>query len=651
MSKPKRPKSHETQTRAEQIFESIIGPAWIATPTTKDYGIDYEVEVFSEGEATGLTFKAQVKGHDVGASQRKAVVKQSSLNLWAALDVPVLIVGVYLIDDVKFEVWIKWAHSYDPYPHTRVHPKTRTIRFEQSDLIGSKFPHMRVHEQLEMIREARAGRFTIPVKCTVELRNDYSGITPTELGYLLRDIEVLSSGVLTLAGPGRTSGLDVELCKGQITAALVTRLRSFTMHFSQSNLYSGPTEREFLPIDVVAIAGIVLSQAGNTSLAARAIQGLRVHSNVFASSTALTAYTYVVQEERRPDIALAISGTLVTAEDADTRDLGSQYFESAITMLEGLPDTLVSHFIACVEQWVQLEIEAGLPIRAAAAAQKAANILKYNGALLRSLGWYDRALELNPQLYELTPFLNMLAGLYWRTGQFERSASCYERAAELADSPSELNSSLIEGLAPAAVAPTLMRTLQADALKHGGQFRAALEVCQNLDSDPASNTEHLLLVLNTASLRHIMQVTGLYEQHRRVPVLPATELTTPEIVVRLRESDALSAGLWTVLAESSDDPVFAYNCACTAAVANESSGELWALAVVRAIDADIDEAMVYGLVQRGVRLARDEFVWEVEAACQSELGESWSTAETLMHKAISESLVSAPDPNRPRIFF
>jgi hypothetical protein len=103
-SKPKRTKGHETQTRAEQVFEWMIGPRWTATPTKTDYGIDYEVEVFSGGQATGLSFKAQVKGHANDGSQPKEVIKQSTLNLWAALDVPVLIVGVYFRSDTEYKI-------------------------------------------------------------------------------------------------------------------------------------------------------------------------------------------------------------------------------------------------------------------------------------------------------------------------------------------------------------------------------------------------------------------------------------------------------------------------------------------------------------------------------------------------------------------
>jgi tetratricopeptide (TPR) repeat protein len=259
---------------------------------------------------------------------------------------------------------------------------------------------------------------------------------------------------------------------------------------------------------------------------------------------------------------------------------------------------------------------------------------------------------MNPRLAELVPFLNMLGGLHWRVGQFSESADCYDAAATRAVDPDELNNLMLEGLVPTAVAPSLMRTLQADALKHAGRYREALNVCERTVSDPVSNTEHLLLVLNTASLQHIMSVTGIEDQDRKVPVVTGTGWAQDDLVAQLGDSDALSASLWLDLADISEESAFAYKCTLTAALANENHGELWALTVVRALEAGLDDDLIYGIVQRAVRLSRDEFIHVLESyEPGSAADESWAEAGRLMRQAVAESVSTAPDPNRPRVYF
>jgi hypothetical protein len=58
----KRPEEHEIDTAAERLFESVLPSSWVARRQEPDYGIDYIVDVFTEGVATGIQFATQLKG-------------------------------------------------------------------------------------------------------------------------------------------------------------------------------------------------------------------------------------------------------------------------------------------------------------------------------------------------------------------------------------------------------------------------------------------------------------------------------------------------------------------------------------------------------------------------------------------------------------
>lgn len=91
MTLPKRPASHIIGNLAEALVErAITARGWVyrRLEKDKDYGIDGEVEVFSQsGHATGIIFKVQVKGSR--KILRKITLKQSTENYLSVSPLPV----------------------------------------------------------------------------------------------------------------------------------------------------------------------------------------------------------------------------------------------------------------------------------------------------------------------------------------------------------------------------------------------------------------------------------------------------------------------------------------------------------------------------------------------------------------------------------
>lgn len=91
---PRRPGQHVSEDKSRRALDSAIPPEWIFRPQDHDYGIDGEVEIFDEEEATGLIFKVQLKATTEANLKRALRVRipNDKVNYYAALRLPVLVV-------------------------------------------------------------------------------------------------------------------------------------------------------------------------------------------------------------------------------------------------------------------------------------------------------------------------------------------------------------------------------------------------------------------------------------------------------------------------------------------------------------------------------------------------------------------------------
>lgn len=62
MTELKRPKAHIISEESEVIFKSLLPKEWIVRTISKDYGVDYEVEIVDEEIVTGKRCWIQLKG-------------------------------------------------------------------------------------------------------------------------------------------------------------------------------------------------------------------------------------------------------------------------------------------------------------------------------------------------------------------------------------------------------------------------------------------------------------------------------------------------------------------------------------------------------------------------------------------------------------
>jgi len=107
---PKRPTQHITESQSRKIFESLLPDEWIFHPLSPDYGLDYMVEIFRNGQTTGEIFFVQLKGtiKQVENDKARIVFDVEHLKYYESHSNPVLIVVCGI---TTRKCWAVWANA------------------------------------------------------------------------------------------------------------------------------------------------------------------------------------------------------------------------------------------------------------------------------------------------------------------------------------------------------------------------------------------------------------------------------------------------------------------------------------------------------------------------------------------------------------
>lgn len=82
----KRPRQHVIDSMGETQLRSVFEPlGWTVSRVEKDYGIDFEVEVFRDSKSTGITFKVQLKSSDATKYSVRGELVFERLNISSAI--------------------------------------------------------------------------------------------------------------------------------------------------------------------------------------------------------------------------------------------------------------------------------------------------------------------------------------------------------------------------------------------------------------------------------------------------------------------------------------------------------------------------------------------------------------------------------------
>lgn len=103
---PRRTESHELEAMSERYFRNALPRGWTCYKPSSDYGVDLHVDIFEDGEATGLELLVQLKAsaRSDGGDTEIIRLKLSTFNLlWSKLQVVML---VKYIEDANEAYWL-----------------------------------------------------------------------------------------------------------------------------------------------------------------------------------------------------------------------------------------------------------------------------------------------------------------------------------------------------------------------------------------------------------------------------------------------------------------------------------------------------------------------------------------------------------------
>jgi len=169
---PGRPIQHEIESGSRRAYAYAIPDEWVIHDRAEDYGIDVDTEVFSHGQATGLSYGVQIKGTARLTAGPSVRIRWSTWNYWFEQSDPVLVI---LWEAESGRIWWHWSYRFDTWGLDRAQDSSFIFRFPDDQIWNAETPD-------ELVAELRAWRAWsspyqfMPVVVTVRGTGSIGGI-------------------------------------------------------------------------------------------------------------------------------------------------------------------------------------------------------------------------------------------------------------------------------------------------------------------------------------------------------------------------------------------------------------------------------------------------------------------------------------------
>ncbi len=512
-------------------------------PVDDDYGVDREVEIFSEGRTTGLTFKVQLKAGDSaptpGPSHRATT---DQVGCWKSLDVPVLIVS-WVVETES--LYGRWAHTLGREPGRRLGARTMTVSYGPEDLLVD--PAERVLQDVVLVRDLRAGRLPRPLALRLRVDDSFTAASQPELIVHLRSLvrsralgsvlEVLPAGhddhrpefLVHLSG-GRSNVLRESV---PIDVASVR----VTMPTGACSEHQGQAALDVLASDALVAMAVALERTGARAPAARLLDGVAQKSRIALVPEVAQVIGELVDDQELVDEAIGLALRLMDDEDPSVRDMSDMSLRVVLQHLERVDGSSCLSLVEQMRRRADHERLSNNPRRAGRVHYDLAKVLGGLGERSALLPELAAALTLDLGCRDRDYSFRERGGVRWDVGDQLGAAEDYRQALWLGADPAELQPLLI------------------DALMWAGRCSEASEVLAGWV--PSGHPLARLALLDGVVVQEVVRMTGLAQQDRRPADLPRIEEVGEAVepcVELLRSTDALDARFWLNLALGQTPP-------------------------------------------------------------------------------------------------
>lgn len=421
---PKRPRQHVLEDEARAAFAGLILPlGWVVRSVDdKDYGVDDEVEIFHEDQATGLKFYVQSKGTDKPESTVTMRLTHTQQNYFHSLDLPVLLARYH---SVTKRTYVQWFHRFDPYPRA----VSKTIRFS-SDSELNPLTAAELRTEVEAFRVWHRGTMRWPVRLRVAATGSHTA----------RDLEL---AVYEIVGSNRVLVVTKQPLGPPDQPTLEATIDSDTVRVAAtiaSHTTDGPPAWTDTVSSAVVGRRIVLGAA------------LVLGTIGFGDKAAPLLEAYLCAAPFNVDLAEQAGNYFSDANRADCALRVAQHWLDRASTADELAPAILTLHSACVslgraemgqltaagamqkdlaEKSLTLKTSDHEMVAASAFLAAARCHFRKTGDWTSADGYFTRAVELDPSIAHQGDILAEVAGAAHEAGDYIRAGQLYSTAIEL----------------------------------------------------------------------------------------------------------------------------------------------------------------------------------------------------------------------------
>jgi len=500
--------------------------------TTAEYGIDQEVEIFGDGQATGLTFRVQVKGagkpDNIGPYRD---IKLETFNYWRNLDTPVLLVLWVESTDTLYG---RWVHSYDfgPKPKGK---KYHRVRFTELDRLTTRVQTIR--DEVEVIRILGRGGVPrpLPLAVIVEPQDRQPALIYSFNQFLF------THGLrpyIRLVEP-HPAAWTARVLTDRVRVEQPSNNGSET-HWGLQN-YSTSAPAASIISDILISLGILISKLGATSDAVRLFRSSDLSAVSMEIPLTAIQFAEIASYEGAVDLIYSkVLELLPRFNEPLVSDMFDGFWFTLFGMAAALSKDDVKGLRKQAKRVIAKAEQDGRQGDGARLANNVSAIMKVAGAHHRVEEFLDMAARLDPPAYasRAETFLSR-GNARWHLGDLGGAVEAYTAARAA-------------GLADTHIVPPL-----SDALFDSGRFREALELLREwFEHEEGIDARSILRYL---ILKEIVEGLGIDTQERRYDpeaFLRVQDADQESVRQAQVESDALDLDLWSLRHEE-DAPLLA----------------------------------------------------------------------------------------------
>lgn len=494
-------RSHVLEERSIAFLRDIFPDTWVIHPFARDYGVDVQVEVFSEnGERTGIRFYGQVKATDRNVSDDLLRLDSSHFEYWSGHTDPVALLRYF--DKTKQLQWC-WLHDVD----WLMKPGNKSI--DVAGLLKTwdrAISPTEVERYLHVRRQALFEPLVPPYEITVEQLGG-NDVAPVIAAKIAREINSKSFKVFPremAIGHFQLSFTPTKI------ASSYSGLPGFVLHHEE-----GLTDDEL--VERALLATFLCACRYERVLFARSL----------ASISAPLLYRAAGEELRLQFFdAMIFSLGLMSAVKMITPLLNGEA-DSSLLWLRFSTTCAASSWrygeahswAALLRQWLETP---PIPENAGSFAYNMGNSLASQGNWVEACDAYSIAIAKDSAYGSRSYFWGEFGAANFEIGNFEEAAHCYGEALLLEDSPEN-------------------RWRLGDTLFHAGQFAKASEQLQialpGVGKRNRTYVELLLLVCN--ELREVWGLesqiaSAIEESDHEILQLSTASMDAGEVIAHLR---------------------------------------------------------------------------------------------------------------------